>query len=48
MLSLQELDAQRLASKAPPVKTNLDLFNNAELIELGMSDPKKIRVINLP
>ena len=48
VLSLQELDAQRLASKAPPVKTNLDLFNNAELIELGMSDPKKIRVINLP
>ena len=46
-LSIQELDAQRLAAKAPPVKANLDLFGNAELLELGVSNLKKIQVISI-
>ena len=46
-LSLQELETQRQASKAPPVKVNRDLFDNAELLELGVSDLKKIQVIQL-
>jgi hypothetical protein len=47
VLSIQELDAQRQNAKVPPVKANLDLYNNAELIELGVSDLKRIHVQNL-
>jgi Domain of unknown function (DUF362) len=47
VLSIQELDHQRRVNKAPPVKANPDLFSNAALLELGVSDPKKIHVINL-
>ena len=44
VLSLGELDRQRQAADAPPVKMNLDLYNNAALLELGNSDLKKIKV----
>jgi hypothetical protein len=44
VLSLQELDRQREAAKAPPVKGNTELYNNAALLELGVSDPKKIHI----
>jgi len=44
VLSLAELDRQRQAADAPPVKLNLDLYNNAALLELGVSDPKRIKV----
>lgn len=47
VLSLQELDHQRSAAKAPAVKPNLDLYNNAALLELGVSDPKKIQIEHL-
>lgn len=47
VLSIQELDAQRQIAKVPPVKANLDLYNNAELIELGVSDLKRIHVQNI-
>lgn len=43
VLSLGELDRQRQAADAPPVKLNLDLYNNAALLELGNSDVKKIK-----
>ncbi len=47
-LSIQELDRQRQAAKAPMVKPNLDLYNNASsLLELGVSDLKKINVETL-
>jgi Domain of unknown function (DUF362) len=48
VLSIQELDAQRQAANVPPVKANLDLYNNAELIELGVSDLRRIHVQNIP
>ena len=48
VLSLQELDHQRDSTRAPAVKPNLDLYNNAALLELGVSDPKKIRVEHIP
>lgn len=48
VLSIQELDAQRAAANAPPVKANLDLYDNAALLELGVSEVKKIQVIQLP
>jgi hypothetical protein len=44
VLSLQELDRQRRAANAPAVKPNADLFSNASLLELGVSDLKKIDV----
>ena len=47
VLSIQELTAQREAAQAPPVKTSLDLYENAALLELGVSDLKKIQVMNL-
>lgn len=47
VLSIQELNAQRAATQAPPVKTSLDLYDNAALLELGVSDLKKIQVIQL-
>jgi hypothetical protein len=47
VLSLQELDHQRQAAKAPPVKSDQNLYNNASLLELGVSDPTKILVERL-
>ena len=47
VLSVQELDRQRKAANAPVVKPNLDLYNNASLLELGVSDVKKIQVETL-
>ncbi len=44
VLSLAELDRQRQAADAPPVKLNLDLYNNAALLELGTSDMKRIKI----
>jgi len=44
MLSLKELDAQRQATKAPEVRPNIELYNNAALLELGVSNLKKIKV----
>jgi hypothetical protein len=47
VLSLQELDRQRQIAKAPLVKTNRELYANASLLELGVSDVKKIQVENI-
>lgn len=47
VLSIQELNTQRETAHAPPVKTSLDLYENAALLELGVSDLKNIRVLRL-
>lgn len=44
VLSIQELEHQRVASHAPEVKPSLELYHNAALLELGVSDPKAIQV----
>jgi hypothetical protein len=44
MMSIQDLDRQRQLTQAPPVKPNLELYSNAALLELGVSDLKKIHV----
>ncbi len=44
VLSLQELDRQRQAADAPSVKTSLELYDNASVLELGISDVKKVQV----
>ena len=48
VLSLQEIDRQRKAAKAPAVKTNLDLYQNASLLEIGVSEVRHIDVTRLP
>ncbi len=47
VLSVRELDRERRAAKAPNVKPNFDLYNNAALLELGVSDVKRIQVDTL-
>jgi len=47
MLSIQELDRQRLATKAPVVVPNLDLYDTAALLQLGVNDLKRIEVEKL-
>jgi hypothetical protein len=47
VLSLQDLERQRHATDAPAVRSNLELYNNAALIDLGVSDPKRIIVETL-
>lgn len=44
VLSIQELEHERQTAQAPAVKANMELYNNAALIELGISDTKKILV----
>ena len=48
ILSLQEIDRQRSAAKAPAVKSNLELYQNAALLEIGVSDTNHIDVTRLP
>ena len=47
MLSIKELDRQRRAAHAPYVKPNLELYRNATLLELGVSDVTRIKVETL-
>jgi hypothetical protein len=47
VLSLEELNRQRELAKAPVVKNDPELYSNAALLELGVSDPKKIDVTEL-
>jgi len=44
VLSLDEIARQRRLSGDSPVNTNLDIYPNAALLELGVSDPKRIQV----
>jgi len=48
VLAIQELDRQRTAAKAPAVKTNLELYQNASLLEIGASDTRQIDVSRVP
>jgi hypothetical protein len=47
-LSLQELERQRQLAGTPAVRTNRELYQNAALLELGVGDPHKIRVVTIP
>lgn len=47
VLSIEELDRQRELAKMATIKPSLDLCNNAALLELGVSDPKRIQVERL-
>jgi len=44
VLSLQELDRLRKTTEAPREKANRELYENASLIRLGVSDVKRIQI----
>lgn len=48
VLSIQELDRQRRFAGMLPVKENLELYQNASLLELGVSEVNKLKVETLP
>ena len=48
VLSLQELDRQRQVGGFPASKLNLEMYRNASLLELGVSDPRYINVETTP
>jgi len=47
VLGIQEIERQRKAAKALPVKTSLELYQNAALLEIGVSDVPHIDVTRL-
>jgi hypothetical protein len=44
VLALQEVDRQRGMPRVQSTRENMDLYNNAALLELGVSDPNRITV----
>jgi hypothetical protein len=44
VLAIRELSSQREIAKLPPVKTSLEIYENASLLELGMSNWKNIQI----
>jgi hypothetical protein len=44
VLSLQEINRQRDLAGVPNSLTNVDLYSNAALLEIGISDPRHIQV----
>ena len=48
VLSLQEINHQRELAGTPVVNTNMELFNNASLLEIGVSDTNRMDVMKLP
>ena len=47
VLSIHELDRQRQLARIPPIKLNWQIYTNASLLDLGISDPRLIDVIKL-
>jgi hypothetical protein len=48
VLSLQEINRQRELAGVPVNQTNVDLYSNASLLEIGVSDPHHIQVVKVP
>jgi hypothetical protein len=47
VLSIAELAKQRRAADAPPLRTNLDIFTNAAILDLGTTDRSRFRIERL-
>ncbi len=47
VFAISELNHQRKLANATAIKANLDLYHNASLLELGISDLNKIRIVNV-
>ncbi len=48
VLSMEELDRQRQAGGFPASKLKTELYSNASLLELGVSDPRNIKIETVP
>lgn len=48
VLAIGELDRQRQFAKIPSKKIDLEIYQNASLLELGVSDPKSIQIETVP
>jgi hypothetical protein len=48
VLSIHEMEQQRKAAHISPLKTNLELYQNASLLEIGLSDDRLIQVERVP
>jgi hypothetical protein len=48
VLSIKELDRQRRSAQAANLRPNLELYRNAALLELGVSDLSRMRIETLP
>ena len=48
ILSIEELDRRRKMAGFIPLKRNFELYRNASLLELGVSDRPRIQVIHVP
>jgi Domain of unknown function (DUF362) len=48
VLSIQELEHQRKMAGSPIYKPNYELYTNAALLELGVADTNKIRIVKVP
>lgn len=48
VLSVQELKRQREAAQAPALRVAGELFDNASLVEIGVSDPARIQIEPVP
>jgi hypothetical protein len=46
-LSVHELDDERQRARIPPVKLNWQIYTNASLLELGVSDPRLIDIVKV-
>ncbi len=44
VLAIQELDREREARKVAPAKSNADLYQNAQMLQLGTDDPAKVQI----
>lgn len=47
VLALHELDRQRQNAKVPSRKPNLQIYSNAALLQLGVDDPREIRILKI-
>ncbi len=48
VLSIKELDRQRRIAHAANERSNLELYRNASLLELGVSNPSQIQIVTVP
>ena len=48
VLSIEELDRQRQAARFPAHQLKTEIYRNASLLELGVSDPRNIKVETAP
>ena len=46
-MAVRELDRERLAQDAAGFDTDMDIYTNAVLLQLGINDPSKIRVVKV-